>query len=164
MLLTIRAALVRRLAPDRPLNPVSRADAFERFGIQRVGTRNVQFIELSSSVSPASRLHDPPGFRFAVSRSKHWNRRIVGMHFRRRHHVTTHVYLALAILLDGTRDILGLWIENTECAKFWMKVFNDLKTRGVGDIHISMTDGFKGMPEALAVVFPTTTLQTCIVP
>lgn len=73
------------------------------------------------------------------------------------------VYLALGVLPDGTRDILGLWIENTEGAKFWMKVFNDLKTRGVNDILIAVTDGLKGMPEALAVVFPVTTLQTCIV-
>jgi putative transposase len=73
------------------------------------------------------------------------------------------VYLALGVLPDGTRDILGLWIENTEGAKFWMKVFNDLKTRGVNDILIAVTDGLKGMPEALAAVFPATTLQTCIV-
>lgn len=73
------------------------------------------------------------------------------------------VYLALGVLPDGTRDILGLWIENTEGAKFWMKVFNDLKTRGVGDILIAITDGLKGMAEALEVVFPATTLQTCIV-
>lgn len=73
------------------------------------------------------------------------------------------IYLALAVLPDGTRDILGLWIEGTEGAKFWMKVFNDLKTRGVDDILIAVTDGLKGMPEALAAVFPATTLQTCIV-
>ncbi|MFW2934237.1 IS256 family transposase [Pseudomonas aeruginosa] len=73
------------------------------------------------------------------------------------------VYLALGVLPDGTRDILGLWIEGTEGAKFWMKVFNDLKTRGVGDILIAVTDGLKGIPEALAAVFPATTLQTCIV-
>jgi putative transposase len=73
------------------------------------------------------------------------------------------IYLALGVLPDGTRDILGLWIEGTEGAKFWMKVFNDLKTRGVADILIAVTDGLKGMPEALAAVFPATTLQTCIV-
>jgi putative transposase len=73
------------------------------------------------------------------------------------------VYLALGVLADGTRDILGLWIENTEGAKFWMKVFNDLKTRGVGDILIAVTDGLKGIGEALGAVFPATTLQTCIV-
>lgn len=73
------------------------------------------------------------------------------------------VYLALGVLPDGTRDILGLWIENTEGAKFWMKVFNDLKTRGVADILIAVTDGLKGIPESLAAVFADTTLQTCIV-
>jgi putative transposase len=73
------------------------------------------------------------------------------------------IYLALGMLPDGTRDILGLWIENTEGAKFWMKVFNDLKTRGVADILIAVTDGLKGMPEALGAVFPATTLQTCVV-
>ena len=73
------------------------------------------------------------------------------------------VYLALGILPDGSKDILGLWIENTEGAKFWMKVFNDLKTRGCNDILIAVTDGLKGMPEALAAVYPATTLQTCIV-
>lgn len=73
------------------------------------------------------------------------------------------VYLALGILADGTRDILGIWIENTEGAKFWLKVFNDMKTRGCNDILIAVTDGLKGMGEALEVVYPATTLQTCIV-
>lgn len=73
------------------------------------------------------------------------------------------IYLALAVLPDGSRDILGIWIEQTEGAKFWMKVFSDLKTRGCRDILIAVTDGLKGMSEALAAVFPETTLQTCIV-
>ena len=73
------------------------------------------------------------------------------------------VYLALGVRRDGTREILGLWIETTEGAKFWMKVFNDLKTRGVNDILIAVTDGLTGMPGALEAVFPRTTLQTCIV-
>lgn len=73
------------------------------------------------------------------------------------------IYLALGVLADGSRDILGLWIENTEGAKFWLKVFNDLKTRGVGDILIGVADGLKGLPEALEAAFPRTTLQTCIV-
>lgn len=73
------------------------------------------------------------------------------------------VYLALAVLPNGTRDILGIWIEQTEGAKFWMKVFTDLKVRGCQDILIAVTDGLKGMSEALAAVFPLTTLQTCIV-
>ena len=73
------------------------------------------------------------------------------------------VYLALAVLPDGSRDILGIWIEQTEGAKFWMKVFADLKTRGCQDILIAVTDGLTGMEEALGAVFPQTTLQTCIV-
>lgn len=73
------------------------------------------------------------------------------------------VYLALAVLPDGSRDILGIWIEQTEGAKFWMKVFTDLKTRGCQDILIAVTDGLKGMSEALAAIFPATTLQTCLV-
>jgi putative transposase len=73
------------------------------------------------------------------------------------------VYLALAVLPSGSRDILGIWIEQTEGAKFWLKVFTDLKTRGCLDILIAVTDGLKGMSEALAAVFPATTLQTCIV-
>src|ERR671910_1253649 len=73
------------------------------------------------------------------------------------------VYLALAILPDGSRDILGIWIEQTEGAKFWMKVFTDLKTRGCHDILIAVTDGLKGMSEALGAIDPATTLQTCIV-
>jgi len=73
------------------------------------------------------------------------------------------IYLPLGVLPNGTRDSLGLWIENTKGAKFWMKVFNDFKTRGVDDILIAVTDGLKGMPEVLASVFPATKLQTCIV-
>jgi transposase-like protein len=73
------------------------------------------------------------------------------------------IYLALGMRRDGTREILGLWIDNTEGAKFWMKVFNDLKTRGTHDILIAVTDGLKGMGEALAAVYPAATLQTCIV-
>jgi transposase-like protein len=73
------------------------------------------------------------------------------------------VYVGLAVRRDGTREILGLWIEQTEGAKFWMKVFADLRTRGCQDVLIAVTDGLKGMSEALAAVFPATTLQTCIV-
>ena len=73
------------------------------------------------------------------------------------------VYLALGVRRDGSREILGIWIETTEGAKFWMKVFNDLKTRGVSGILIAVTGGLTGMPAALEVVFPRTTPQTCIV-
>ena len=57
----------------------------------------------------------------------------------------------------------GIWIEQTEGAKFWLKVFTDLKTRGCEDILIAVTDGLKGMPEALEAAYPRTTLQTCLV-
>jgi putative transposase len=73
------------------------------------------------------------------------------------------VYLALGIRTDGRRDILGLWIEQTEGAKFWLKVFTDLRARGCEDILIAVTDGLKGLPDALEAAFPETTLQTCIV-
>jgi transposase-like protein len=73
------------------------------------------------------------------------------------------VYLALGVLPDGSRDVLGLWIEQTEGAKFWLKVFNDLKTRGVADLLIAVVDGLKGLTEAIEVAFPATTVQTCIV-
>jgi transposase-like protein len=73
------------------------------------------------------------------------------------------VYLALGIRRDGTREVLGLWIETTEGAKFWLKVFNELRNRGVEDILIAVTDGLAGMPQALGAAFPRTTLQTCIV-
>jgi putative transposase len=73
------------------------------------------------------------------------------------------VYLALGVLADGTRDILGVWIEQTEGAKFWMKVFTDLKTRGCDDILIAVTDGLTGMTDAVEAVYPATTRQTCLV-
>ena len=74
------------------------------------------------------------------------------------------VYLALAVLPDGSRDILGIWIEQTEGAKFWMKVFTDLKARGCQDILIAVTDGLKGMEEALGAVFrrPRCRRASCI--
>ena len=73
------------------------------------------------------------------------------------------VYLALAIDASGRKDVLGLWIEQTEGAKFWLKVFNDLKTRGVEDILICVVDGPRGFPEAIEAVFPQAMIQTCVV-
>jgi transposase-like protein len=73
------------------------------------------------------------------------------------------VHLALGVRRDGSREVLGIWIETTEGAKFWLKVFNELKSRGVQDILIAVTDGLTGMPAALEAAFPRTTLQTCIV-
>jgi putative transposase len=73
------------------------------------------------------------------------------------------VYLALGIDVTGRKEVLGLWIEQTEGAKFWLKVFNDLKQRGVADILIAVVDGLRGFPEAIEAVFPQTQIQTCIV-
>jgi putative transposase len=72
-------------------------------------------------------------------------------------------YLALAITMDGERDVLGMWFQANEGAKFWMQVLTDLKQRGVQDILICCVDGLKGFPEAIEAVFPQTTIQTCIV-
>ena len=73
------------------------------------------------------------------------------------------VYIALAVLPDGTREILGLWIEQTEGAKFWLRVMNELKNRGIQDILVAVVDGLKGFPEAINATFPETVVQTCIV-
>src|SRR6201989_2401780 len=73
------------------------------------------------------------------------------------------VYIALGIRPDGTKEILGIWIEQTEGAKFWLRVMSELKTRGIGDILIAVVDGLKGFPEAINAVFPQTVIQTCIV-
>ena len=73
------------------------------------------------------------------------------------------VYVALAFNANGEKEVLGLWIEQTEGAKFWLKVVNELKTRGVNDILIAVVDGLKGFPEAITTVFPQTLVQTCIV-
>jgi putative transposase len=73
------------------------------------------------------------------------------------------IYIALGVHGDGTKDILGIWIENTEGAKFWLRVMNDLKNRGVDDILIAVVDGLKGFPEAINAVFPKAIVQTCIV-
>ena len=73
------------------------------------------------------------------------------------------MYLALGIDVTGRKEVLGLWIEQTEGAKFWLKVFNDLKQRGVADILIAVVDGLRGFPEAIEAVFPQTQIQTCIV-
>jgi putative transposase len=73
------------------------------------------------------------------------------------------VYLALGVRTDGTKEVLGLWIEQNEGAKFWLLVMNELKNRGVDDILIAVVDGLKGFPETINTAFPKTTVQTCIV-
>jgi putative transposase len=72
-------------------------------------------------------------------------------------------YLAMAIGMDGDREVLGMWFQANEGAKFWMQVLADLKQRGVNDILIACVDGLKGFPEAIEATFPATTVQTCIV-
>jgi putative transposase len=72
-------------------------------------------------------------------------------------------YLALGVGMDGARDVLGMWFQASEGAKFWMQVLSELKQRGVRDILIACVDGLKGFPEAIEAVFPQTTVQTCIV-
>lgn len=76
---------------------------------------------------------------------------------------TKSVYLALAFTMEGQKDVLGLWIEQTEGAKFWLKIMNELKNRGVQDVLIAVVDGLKGFPDAINMVFPKTQVQTCIV-
>jgi putative transposase len=73
------------------------------------------------------------------------------------------LYLALGVTMDGDRDVLGMWFQESEGAKFWMQVLNDLKTRGVRDILIACVDGLTGFPDAIEAIFPKTTVQTCIV-
>ena len=73
------------------------------------------------------------------------------------------VYLALGVAADGTKEVLGMWVEQNEGAKFWLKVMNELKNRGVQDVLIAVVDGLKGFPEAVNAVFPQTDVQTCIV-
>jgi putative transposase len=73
------------------------------------------------------------------------------------------VYVALALDAEGQKHVLGLWIEQTEGAKFWLKVMNDLKARGLNNILIAVVDGLKGFPKAIGAVYPDTVVQTCIV-
>ncbi len=73
------------------------------------------------------------------------------------------VYLALGVTPDGTKDVLGLWIEQTEGAKFWLRVMTELQARGIQDVLFAVVDGLKGFPEAITSVFPQATIQTCIV-
>lgn len=76
---------------------------------------------------------------------------------------TKAVFLALGINLEGEKELLGLWMNEAEGAKFWLSVFNDLKSRGVEDCFIACVDGLKGLPEAIEAVFPRTQVQLCIV-
>jgi len=72
-------------------------------------------------------------------------------------------FLALGVNMQGTKEVLGLWIEGNEGAKFWLKIMTELKNRGVADVLLVCCDGLKGFPEAIEAVFPRATVQTCIV-
>ena len=74
-----------------------------------------------------------------------------------------HVYMALGINVEGKKEVMGLWIEPNEGAKFWLKVITELRNRGVQDVFVICCDGLKGFPEAIEAVFPKTIVQTCIV-
>src|ERR687889_710982 len=73
------------------------------------------------------------------------------------------VHIALGVRADGTKEVLGLWLEQNEGAKFWLRVLNELRNRGVEDILIAVVDGLKGFPDAIGAAFPETTVQGCIV-
>lgn len=79
------------------------------------------------------------------------------------HVQNTAVYVALAINLDGEKELLGLWIGEAEGSKFWLSVLTELKNRGLQDILIASVDGLKGFPEAIEAVYPRTSVQLCIV-
>jgi len=73
------------------------------------------------------------------------------------------VHIALGVRADGGKEILGLWLEQNEGAKFWLRVMTELKNRGVEDVLLAVVDGLKGFPEAILAVFPEATVQTCVV-
>jgi putative transposase len=73
------------------------------------------------------------------------------------------VYLAIGVRCSGYREVLGIWIEQTEGAKFWLRVMTEIRNRGTHDVLIAVVDGLKGFPEAISAVFPAAQVQTCIV-
>lgn len=73
------------------------------------------------------------------------------------------IHIALGVMANGTKVVLGMWVEQNEGAKFWLRVMNELKNRGVEDIMLAVVDGLKGFPEAITAVFPDAIVQTCIV-
>ena len=77
--------------------------------------------------------------------------------------INKSVYLALAINMEGKKELLGMWISENEGSKFWLQVLTEIQTRGVKDIYIASVDGLKGFPEAINTVFPKTKIQLCIV-
>jgi len=79
------------------------------------------------------------------------------------HVINKHIYVAIGVDTDGIKDVLGLWIEKNEGAKFWLKILTELKQRGINDIFITCVDGLKGFPDAIESVFEKSQVQLCIV-
>ena len=77
--------------------------------------------------------------------------------------INKSIFLALGINLEGQKELLGLWIAETEGAKFWLQILTELTNRGVKEILIACIDGLKGFPEAINTVFPSAKIQLCIV-
>lgn len=77
--------------------------------------------------------------------------------------VTKASYTCLAVDMEGKKDVLGIWIGESEGAKFWLRVFTELKNRGVADVLIACVDGLKGLPEAIKAVFPQVEIQLCVI-
>ena len=77
--------------------------------------------------------------------------------------INKSIYLALAINMEGKKELLGMWISENEGSKFWMQILTEIQTRGVKNIYIASVDGLKGFPEAINTVFPKTKVQLCIV-
>ncbi len=73
------------------------------------------------------------------------------------------VHIALGVRVDGTKEVPGVWPERNEGAKFWLRVMNELRNRGVEDVRLAVVDGLEGFPEAIVAVFPEAMVQTCIV-
>lgn len=80
-----------------------------------------------------------------------------------KHIINKSLYIAIGVNMEGRKEVLGLWMANNEGAKFWLSVLNELKNRGISDIFIACCDGLTGFPDAINAVFPSTTVQLCIV-
>ena len=111
-----------------------------------------------------------------IDQVKQWQQRVLeshypfvwldAIHYKIRHNGAYHtraVYTVLALTLEGKKDVLGLYIAESEGAKFWLSVLTDLQNRGVEDILIASVDGLSGFPEAIQTIFPQTEVQLCIV-
>jgi putative transposase len=110
----------------------------------RLSNRNLTLLALAVVAAPALMAQESTGSVVGVVRNK-------------------AVHIALGVRADGAKEILGLWLEQNEGAKFWLRVMNELRNRGVDDILLAVVDGLKGFPDAIRAVFPEAMVQTCIV-